>query len=95
MVEIIWTNTAIVDLNNIGDYIAKDSPHFASLTVDTLFKKTGALIKHPNLGRVVPEKNSESIRELIEGSYRIIYQIISDKKIYILTIIHSSRILEI
>jgi plasmid stabilization system protein ParE len=80
MVEIIWTNTAIVDLNNIGEYIAKDSPRFASLTVEKLFKKSVVLAKHPNLGRMVPEKNNESIRELIEGSYRIIYQIISDKK---------------
>ena len=95
MVEIIWTITAIDDLNNIGDYIAKDSLLFAKLTVEKLFKRSEILARYPNLGRVVPEKNNESIRELIEGNYRIIYQIISDKKINILTIIHSSRILEI
>jgi plasmid stabilization system protein ParE len=44
MVEIIWTNTAIVDLNNIGDYIAKDSPHFTSLTIDTLFNQIAACL---------------------------------------------------
>ena len=95
MAEIIWTITAIDDLNNIGNYIAKDSLLFAKLTVEKLFKKSEILTRYLNLGRVVPEKNNESIRELIEGNYRIIYQIISDKKINILTIIHSSRILEI
>jgi plasmid stabilization system protein ParE len=95
MVEIIWTITAIDDLNNIGDYIAKDSLLFAKITIEKLFKKSEILSRFPNIGRVVPEKNNESIRELIEGNYRIIYQKISDKEINILTIIHSSRILEI
>ena len=95
MVEIIWTSTAIDDLNNIGDFIAKDSPHFANITVDKLFNKTKLLIRFPNLGRIVPEKNNDSIREIIEGSYRIIYQIVSNKRINILTVIHSSKILEI
>ncbi len=27
----------------------------------------------PELGRIVPERDNESIRELIEGNYRIIY----------------------
>ena len=95
MAEIIWTSTAIEDLNNIGEYISKDSFHYARITVDSLFKKSEVLVSYPNIGRIVPEKNNESIRELIEGNYRIVYQIISEDRINILTIIHSSKLLDI
>jgi toxin ParE1/3/4 len=95
MAEIIWTSTAIADLNNIGEYISKNSHHFAGFTLHNLFRKSEILSRYPNIGRIVPEKNNETIRELLEGNYRIIYQIISEDKINILTVIHSSRLLEI
>ena len=37
MVEIIWTEYAIQDLNDIGEYIAKDSGRYSEITVDKLF----------------------------------------------------------
>jgi mRNA-degrading endonuclease RelE of RelBE toxin-antitoxin system len=40
---------------------------------------------------MVPEKNSDAIRELIEGNYRIIYQIRSEDRIEILTVHHSAK----
>ncbi len=95
MVEIIWTNQALLDLEGIGDYIAKDSPVYASITVDKLFHKPNLLKGNPRIGRIIPEKNDEDIREQIEGNYRIIHQIISKEKIVILTVIHSARILNI
>ena len=33
MVEIIWTDTAIENLNDIAEYISKDSIKYAELTV--------------------------------------------------------------
>lgn len=42
-------------------------------------------------GKIVPEINKENIRELIEGNYRIIYKIVQDNRIDILTIHHSAR----
>ncbi|MBD3748215.1 MAG: type II toxin-antitoxin system RelE/ParE family toxin [Sphingobacteriales bacterium] len=45
----------------------------------------------PKIGRIVPEKNNPDLRELIEGNYRIIYQISKLDKIEILMIHHSSR----
>jgi plasmid stabilization system protein ParE len=40
---------------------------------------------------MVAEIGNEIIRELIEGNYRIIYKIVNDSRIDILTIHHSSR----
>jgi len=44
---------------------------------------------------MVPEIEDESIRELILGSYRIIYKIVSQERIDILTVHHSARMLKI
>ncbi|MEI9809677.1 MAG: type II toxin-antitoxin system RelE/ParE family toxin [Bacteroidota bacterium] len=40
---------------------------------------------------MVPEVKIKSIRELIEGNYRIIYRIVNKNLIHILTFHHSSR----
>jgi addiction module RelE/StbE family toxin len=77
MVEIIWTDFAIQDLSEIGEYINKDSPKYAELTVSKLFEVPSILINHPNAGKMVPEFSSKSIRELICGNYRIIYKIVN------------------
>ena len=91
MVRLIWTDQAIADLGAIGDYIAKSSERYAKLTVKNLFDRTEILKSHPLAGRIVPEKNDEGIRELIEGNYRIIYEVISADQINILTVYHSAR----
>ena len=95
MVKLIWTDQAINDLQNIGDYITEDSEKYAKLTVQKLFERTEILKQFPNAGRIVPEQNEETVRELIEGSYRIIYELFQDDRIYILTIYHSSRELKL
>ena len=38
MVQIIWTDSALQDLNDIGEYIAKDSIRYAEITVVRLFE---------------------------------------------------------
>jgi addiction module RelE/StbE family toxin len=93
MAEVRWTKTAISDLNEIGDYIAKDSVRYAEFTVSKLFESPGILEKNPRDGKVVPELNNESIRQLVRGSYRIIYHIVDEYQIEILTVHRSSRLL--
>jgi addiction module RelE/StbE family toxin len=94
MVQIVWIKRAIQDLNEIADYIARNSPKYADLTVDQIFNRTQILKEHPEIGRIVPEINDSKIRELIEGNYRIIYEIKGSKLIEILTIHHSSKLLK-
>jgi plasmid stabilization system protein ParE len=55
MVKIIWTDNAIQDLNEIGEYISNDSPKYAELTVLSLFDAPSILIHHPKAGKMVPE----------------------------------------
>ncbi|MEI8114752.1 MAG: type II toxin-antitoxin system RelE/ParE family toxin [Bacteroidia bacterium] len=93
MVEIIWTDNAIQDLSEIGEYIGNDSPKYAELTVSTLFDAPLILKDYPKAGKIVPEFNSHSIRELICGNYRIVYRIVANDQIDILTVHNCSRLI--
>ena len=91
MVRINWTFQAKDDLKDIAEYISKDSKRYAKLQVTRLKIRTRILKTQTRSGKIVPEINRENIRELIEGSYRIIYKIVEDNQIDILTIHHSAR----
>ena len=93
MVEIKWTDFAIENLNDIGDYIEKDSFRYAEIVVNSLFDSAKILECHPLAGRVVPEFEDKNIRELIKGSYRIVYQVLNENRIDVLTVHHSARLL--
>jgi addiction module RelE/StbE family toxin len=94
VVEIIWTPFALEDLQSVYDYIAQDSPTYASCYIDKLIDRVDILIGYPKAGKIVPEFEDSSIRELIEGSYRIIYKISSDSEIAIIRVHHSARLLK-
>lgn len=91
MVQINWTFQARNDLKNIANYISKDSVQYARLQISRIRQRTKILTLQPLSGRMVPEKENQSIRELIEGNYRIIYRIVDEQKIDILTVHHTSR----
>lgn len=95
MAKLIWTDQAINDLDDIGNYIAENSEKYAKLTVKKLFERTDILKTFPLTGRIVPEKNEENVRELIEGNYRIIYEIVSLEQINVLAVYHSARNLKL
>jgi len=91
MVRINWTFQAKDDLKSIAEYISRDSKQYAKLQVIRLINRTKILKQHILSGKVVEEINREDIRELIEGSYRIIYKIVDEKHVDILTVHHSAR----
>ena len=91
MVRINWALQAKSDLKSIADYISNDSKRYAKLQVVKIRTKTAILKSHIKIGKIVSEIDNQNIRELIEGNYRIIYKIVSEKQIDILTIHHSSR----
>ena len=93
MVKIIWTDFAIEDLKSIHEYIARDSRFYANRYIEKLILRVDQLEEFPNSGRIVPEFNNESIRELIEGNYRLVYKINTDY-LGILRVHHSARILK-
>lgn len=95
MVKIVWTNQAYLDLKDIFDYISKDSKRYAHLQIKRVRDRVKILKENPESGRIVPEVAHPKIRELIEGSYRIIYKLKDPERIDILTVHHSARLLKI
>jgi plasmid stabilization system protein ParE len=91
MVRIKWTIQAKDDLQGIAEYIALDSVKYAKLQIARIKIRTQILKTHIRTGRITPEINNPNIRELVEGNYRIIYKIKSEKNISIITIHHSAR----
>jgi plasmid stabilization system protein ParE len=88
--KIKWTDPAIDSLRNLHGYIAKDSEVYASSFVQRIILAVEKLTDFPRLGRVVPEADEETIRELLYHNYRIIYRVKSEL-IEILTVIHGRR----
>ncbi len=87
---IIWSPRAVEDLEAIGAYIAHDSETYSASVIRTILQKTRLLAEYPYIGRIVPEFDDESIREIFAYSYRIIYEIDSGN-ITLAAIVHSRR----
>lgn len=88
--KVHWTETAEGHLDAIYDFIAQDSPQYAMRMVDRLTRRSQQIADFPLSGRKVPEYEMDQIREVIEGSYRIIYYI-KPNQIDVLAIIHGSQ----
>ncbi len=87
-----WTESAIADLEAIHALIARDSTHYALAVVDRLTRRCLQIEAFPFSGQMVPEYQREDIREVLEYSYRLIYQV-SSEKTWVLTVLHGSTTL--
>jgi plasmid stabilization system protein ParE len=94
MAEVRWTPQAADNLEAVTEFIAKDSPHYASLFAINVLRAVERLVDFPESGRMVPEKNDPQIREIILGNYRIVYRL-RQGTAELLTIHHATRPLDI
>jgi addiction module RelE/StbE family toxin len=90
--RIVWTLQAVEDVEAIRAYIARDSPHYAALMAERIVESVERLKEFPRSGRVVPEVEREAYREVILGTYRIVYRL-EDDRAEILTVVHAARLL--
>lgn len=72
--RVVWSETAINDLDGIVSYIGQSSARYAAVVVSRLILATGRLADFPESGRIVPELGDDAVREVIHGPYRIIYE---------------------
>lgn len=90
--RVLWTKSAAAQLDAIHHYVAQTSPEYARRVVDNLTRRSIQIASFPFSGRMVPEFELNEVRELIEGSYRLIYFINEDKDaIEVLALVHSAR----
>ncbi len=93
MAQIIWTEPALNELDEIAEYIALDKFDAAQTLVRAVFDRVEQLKHQPKSGRRPPELPRNSIyREVIVGPCRIFYR--SEKtKIVIIYVMRSERVL--
>jgi toxin ParE1/3/4 len=87
---IIWSPQALNDLESIQAYIAEDSPAFADLVVRRIVAAVERLHDFPESGRIVPERHTHDIREVIVSPYRIVYRV-RPQLVEIATVFRGSR----
>ncbi|AIN94307.1 hypothetical protein JO40_09500 [Treponema putidum] len=83
--EVIVSRFAEDDLNEIVGYYFSLSPNYVEKIVSEFEKNIMSLQNNPKSGRIVPELERQGIsqyRELIQGHYRIVYEISEDKLIF-------------
>ena len=74
MAEIVWTDPALDQLEEIADYIALDKPEAAAGLVKKIFSTVDRLGRFPDSGHVPPEIPNSIYREVFVGPCRIFYR---------------------
>ena len=89
MDEIVWTEDARLDLDEIATYIALDNPQAAERVIRRIVEAVSGLSFYPRIGR---EGRVEGTRELVVTGtpYIAVYRL--RERIEILTIYHGARI---
>ena len=94
--QVVWSNIAENDLNNIIEYIADDSPPNALKIFKRIKQKASSLSNFPERGRIVPELRDQGIlqyREIVIAPWRIQYRI-SEMNVFVLSVLDSRRNIE-
>jgi len=90
---IIVTESALCDLEDILDwYSGQQVPEVGKRLVQELFARTEQLSDFPESGRVVPEFEVKTIRELLHPPFRVVYRI-DNVTIWIVRVWRSERLL--
>ena len=92
MARLIWSPRAATNLEEICEYISRDSEYYAKLFAQRVVLLVERIAEFPMAGRVVPEYQLDDLRERIFESYRIGYRI-KLEAVEIVAIVHGTRLL--
>jgi plasmid stabilization system protein ParE len=70
-----WSNPARDDLDDLVRYISRDSAFYARLFAERIVLSTRALGNFPESGRIIPEAEDKTLREIIVQGYRVMYRL--------------------
>jgi len=88
--KVAWAESALDDLTEAVEYIARDSPNYAATLAVRATRAAESLSELPNRGRRVPEFRDETVREIIVVSHRMIYRV-SAMTVHIIAFVHTAR----
>ena len=88
MDDVVWTQRAKRNLNDIGEYIAQDDPAAAERTVRRIVEKVSSLAFYPLIGRA---GHVEGTRELVIANtpYIAVYRI--KERVEVLLVRHGAQ----
>jgi plasmid stabilization system protein ParE len=86
---VAWTSSARDSLDEILAFIAADSQEAAAKVVEVVLAAAESLSLFANRGRVVPETDTPSIREIFVYRYRLLYQV-HDTEVRVIAILHGA-----
>ncbi len=89
-----WSVTASNDLEAIHEFIARDSAYYAAQVCADIVDAVDGLAGFPERGRVVPEVPHAGFREVIVGSYRVVYRL-GEEAVEVVTVFHGARLLRL
>ena len=90
MTSVVWSPQAIRDVESIRAFIAQDSTSYAELVARRIVAAVERLHSFPESGRIVPERQDPTIREVIVTPYRIVYRLRSEVA-EVVTVFRGSR----
>ena len=90
-----FSKLAIEDLKGIKEYYLEQGvPQISQDFVAAIVEHIETLSAQPDIGRVVPEFNDDSIRELIHSPFRVVY-LREIESIKIIRVWRSERLLKL
>jgi len=89
--RVVWSPQALHDLQSVRDYIAQDSPTYATLVVQRIVAAVERLATFPESGRVVPELQRADVREVVHRPFRVVYRV-RQEAVEIATVFRASRL---
>jgi toxin ParE1/3/4 len=91
--EVLWTDAARHDLEEIVEFVAQDDPKAALRVAERLGARCARLERLPHRGRVVPELKAIDVylyRESIERPWRVVYRYDQDR-VYVMAVLDARR----
>ena len=92
MVEIIWSEPALSDLDAVADYIALENPVAAAELVRHIFGHIEQLANHPESGSRPQELKRSRYRQIVEPPCRVFYRY-DGHRVFILHVMRFERLL--
>ena len=90
MMRVEWSDFARDDLDALLHYISRDSAFYARLFGEKVVLATRRLEAFPESGRMIPEAEDQTLREIIVQGYRVMYRLETDR-LLILAVMHGRR----
>jgi len=91
MAKIVWTIPALLDVEEIAEYIAIENQDAAAELVARLFTRSEQLVKHPESGAFPMELMGGNIRQLVVSPCRIFYTY-DGESVFIMHVLRFERI---